>query len=93
MGTLLRTDDNRLPKRIFSGGLENERNGPREEEKGWMNCVAEDRGIFELTENWSTVTLNPGVRNNTAYRGIAWLSLAYEVMWLSNAKEADAGRY
>ena len=38
-----------------------------------MDCVAEDRLAFGITENWSTVALDPGVWCSTLCEGAACL--------------------
>ena len=62
--------DQRLPKRVMSGELEN--GGKREpggKEKEWTDCVADDLRLFGVTGDWSTAALDPGVCINTVHEG------------------------
>ena len=54
--------DQRLPKRVVSGELENTgKRWPGGTEKEWMDCVAEDRRLFGITGDWSTAALDHAV--------------------------------
>ena len=60
--------DNRLPKRVMSGELENAgKCGPGGREKEWTDCVADDLRLFGSTGDWSTAALDPGVWYNAAH--------------------------
>ena len=62
--------DNRLPKRVMSGELENAgKRGPGGKEKEWTDCVAGDLQLFDITGDWSTAALDPGVWYNTVHEG------------------------
>ena len=53
--------DDRLPKRVMSGELENAgKRGPGGKEKEWTDCVAHDLRLFGITADWSTAALDPG---------------------------------
>ena len=52
----------RLPKKVMSGELENAgKRGPGGKEKEWTDCVVDDFRLFDITGNWSTAPLDPGV--------------------------------
>ena len=58
--------DNRLPKRVMSGELENAgKRGPGGKEKEWTDCVADDLRLFGVTGDWRTAALDPGAWYNT----------------------------
>ena len=60
VGALLRMGDQRLPKRVMSGELENAgKRGPEGKEKEWVDCVADDLRLFGVTVDWSTAALDP----------------------------------
>ena len=67
MGSLLRMGDQRLPKRVMSGELENAgKRGPGGKEKEWTDCVADDFWLlFGVTGDWSTAALDPEAWYNT----------------------------
>ena len=69
---LLRIGDNRLPKRVMSGGLENAaKRGPGGKEKQWANCVAQDRWVLGITEDWSAAGC--AITEATMHtRGLLW---------------------
>ena len=51
--------DDSLLEAIFSGELENAgQRGPGGKEKQWTECVAEDRRVFGITEDWSIAALH-----------------------------------
>ena len=59
-GARLRMGDNRLPKRVMSGELENAgKREPGRKEKEWTDCVADDLRLFDITGDWSTAALDP----------------------------------
>ena len=61
-GALLRMGDNRLPKRVMSGEIENAgKRGPGEKEKEWTDYVADDLRLFGNSGDWSTAALDPEV--------------------------------
>ena len=60
--------DHRLPKRVILGELENAgKRGLGGTEKQWTDCVVEDRRVFGITGDWSTVdsTLGFGAARQT----------------------------
>ena len=64
--------DQRLPKRVMSGGggLENAgQRGPGGKDKELVNCVAEDRRVFGITGDWSTAAFDPGAWYKTVCQG------------------------
>ena len=62
--------DNRLPKRVMSGELENTgKRGPGGKEREWTDCVADDFRLFGITRDWSPATLDPGVWYSAVHEG------------------------
>ena len=56
----------RLPKRVMSGELENAgKRGPSGKEKEWTHCLAEERRVFGITEDWSIAAVDPEVGCST----------------------------
>ena len=81
--------DNRLPKRVMSGDLENAgKRGPGGKEKGWTDYVADDLRLFGITGDWSTAALDPGV----------WYSAVHEegcrfmAAWVKEEENASSHR-
>ena len=62
--------DNRLPKRVMSGELENAgKRGPGRKEKAWTDWVADYLRLFGTTGDWSTAALDPGVWYSAVHEG------------------------
>ena len=81
--------DHRLPKRVMSGELENAgKRGSGEKEKEWTDCVKEDRRLFCITWDSSTVALDPGVWYSTAREG----SCRFMAAWVNEQEKASENR-
>ena len=72
-GALLRMDDHRFTQ---------EGEG---KEKEWMDCVAEDRRVFVITGDWSTVALDPEVWFSTSREG----GCRFMAAWVREVEKAS----
>ena len=89
VGALLRIGDQRLPKRVMSGELENAgKRGPGGEEKEWTDCVADDLRLFGVTGDWSTAALDPEAWYNTVHEG----GCRFMAAWMKEEENASNQR-
>ena len=78
-------DDHRLLKWIVLEELNYaEQRGPRGGEKGWTQCLAEERRVFGTTGGWRTAVLNPWDWHKTACLG----GCRFVVAWTGKEKKA-----
>ena len=88
-GALLRMGDNRLPKRVMSGELENAgKRGPGGKEKEWTDCLANDRRLFGITGDWNTAALDPGVWYSAVHEG----GRRFMAAWVKEEENASSHR-
>ena len=81
--------DNRLPKRVMSGELENAgKRGPGGKEKEWTGCVANDLRLFGITGDWSTGALDPGVWHSAVQEG----GCRFMAAWVKEDENASSHR-
>ena len=81
--------DHRLPKRVMSGELENAvKRGPGEKEKEWTDCVADDLRLFDITGDWSTAALDPGVWYSAVNEG----GCRFMAAWVKEEENASDQR-
>ena len=88
-GALLRMGDNRLPKRVMSGELENAgKCRPGGKEKEWTDCVADDLRLFDITGDCSTAALDPGVWYSAVHEG----GCRFMAAWVKEEENASSHR-
>ena len=85
VGTLLRMVDQRLPKRIMSGELENAGKCWPTGKKEWTGCMAKGRWVFGITGDWST---DPGVWYSTVREG----GCRFVAAWVREEEKASEHR-
>ena len=86
---LLRVGDQRLPKRVMSGELENAgKRGPGGKEKEWTDCVADDLRLFGDTGDWRTAALDPGAWYNKVREG----GCRFMAAWVREEEDASNQR-
>ena len=81
--------DNRLPKGVMSGELEDaSKRGPGGKEKEWTDCVADDLRLVGIKGDWSTAALDPGAWYNTVHEG----GCKFMTAWVKEEENAFSHR-
>ena len=81
--------DYKLSKRVMPGELENAgKREPGGKEKERTGCVVEDLWIFDITGDWSTAALDPGVWYSTVREG----GCRFMAAWVKEEEKASEHR-